>query len=386
MRSEANSRNPKPSETPRDWGSGRRAPAATPATTDDARWKAVVARDARYDGAFVTAVLTTGIYCRPSCSARRPRRENVRFYANPDAAERAGFRACLRCRPREATRPDPTADLVRRARRYLDENGSERVTLESLGKALDASPYHLQRVFKRETGLSPRQYAESRRLGALKRHLKRKESVTMALYEAGYGSSSRLYERSAERMGMTPGAYRAGGAGVAIRYATAKTPIGTVLVGATEKGICSIMVGKPGAELAADLRREFPAAKVREDREGLARWVGSLVRHLEGRQPNIALPLDVRGTAFQWRVWDALRASPYGATRSYGEVARAIGMPRAARAVGHACATNPIAVVIPCHRVLRGGGGLGGYAGGIDIKKRLLETERRGARRARPGR
>jgi AraC family transcriptional regulator of adaptative response/methylated-DNA-[protein]-cysteine methyltransferase len=355
-------------------------------TDDDARWNAVVERDARFDGAFVTAVLTTGIYCRPSCSARRPNRENVRFYTGPDEAERAGFRACLRCKPRDLQRPDPAADLVRRARRYLEESDGERVTLAALGTALGVSPYHLQRVFKQATGLSPRQFMESRRLDALKGHLKGKESVTMAMYEAGYGSSSRLYERSSERLGMTPGEYKAGGVGAEIRYAVARTPIGTVLVGATARGICSVKIGGPEGELAAALRKEFPSATIQRDREGLAKWVGSLVRHLEGRTTKLDLPLDIQGTAFQWRVWEALRAIPYGATRSYGEIARAIGKPRAARAVGHACATNPTALVIPCHRVVRGGGGLGGYAWGINVKKQLLASERRESPRARRSR
>lgn len=350
---------------------------------DNARWKAVVARDGRFDGAFVTAVLTTGIYCRPSCPARRPHRHNVRFYAAPDAAERAGFRACLRCKPREAARLDPSADLVRRACRHIQENGEERLTLQALGAAVGVSPFHLQRTFKRLTGVSPRQYAEARRLGALKSHLKGKDSVTMSLYEAGYGSSSRLYERSSERLGMTPGAYRAGGAGAEIRYAMARTPIGPVLVGATTRGICSVKLGKAERALVAELRAEFPAAEIRRDKEGLKRWVGGLVRHLEGRDTQPDLPLDVRGTAFQCQVWEALRAIPYGETRTYRDIARAVGRPRAARAVGSACAINPAGLIIPCHRAVREGGGLGGYAWGLDLKKRLLETERREAARAR---
>jgi len=361
-------------------GADVRAPAPA---ADNARWKAVVARDARFDGTFVTAVLTTGIYCRPSCPARRPHRQNVRFYSTPSDAERAGFRACLRCRPREAARLDPSADLVRRACRQIDENGEERLTLKALGAAVGASPFHLQRTFKRVTGVSPRQYAEARRLGALKSNLRRKDSVTMSLYEAGYGSSSRLYERSSERMGMTPGAYRAGGEGAEIRYAMARTPIGPVLVGATARGICSVKLGKSERALVEELRAEFPAAAIRRDREGLKRWVGGLVRHLEGRDPQLDLPLDVRGTAFQWRVWEALRAIPYGETRSYRDIARAVGKPRAARAVGRACATNPAGIIIPCHRAVREGGGLGGYAWGLPLKERLLETERRGATRGR---
>lgn len=345
---------------------------------DGRRWQAVLARDASRDGTFVTAVLTTKIYCRPSCPARHPRPENVRFYPGPDDAEQAGFRPCKRCRPREERRPDRAADLVPRVCRYLDENRDERVTLADLAREVGMSPHHLQRTFKRATGVSPRQYAEALRLGRLKQRLKGKEPVTMALYEAGYGSSSRLYERSNARLGMTPGAYRAGGKGTVIRYAIAKTPIGRVLVAATEKGVCSIRIDEPSEVMERALRREFPEATLRRDRAGLAAWIERIARHLGGGEPRIDLPLDVRGTAFQWKVWDALRAIPYGETKTYRDVARAIGKPRAARAVGRACATNPVAILIPCHRVVREGGGLGGYAYGLPVKERILSAERGG--------
>jgi AraC family transcriptional regulator of adaptative response/methylated-DNA-[protein]-cysteine methyltransferase len=364
-------------------GNTKAAPAATAAPTDEIRWRAVVARDARLDGVFVTGVLTTGIYCRPSCPARRPKRENVRFFDRPEEAERAGFRACLRCRPREVGRPHPHADLVRQVVRILAENPEERFTLTALAREVGMSPHHLQRTFKRAIGISPRQYADALRLGRLKKRLQGKDSVTMALYEAGYGSSSRLYETSTQRLGMTPGAYREGGRGARIRYAVAETPIGRVLVAATDQGICSVRIGEPEKKMEAELGREFPAATIDRDREGLAKWVDRLTRHLEGRAPDLDLPVDVRATAFQWRVWEALRAIPYGETRTYREVARSIGSPRAARAVGRACATNPVALVIPCHRVVREGGALGGYAWGLGIKKQLLESERRGAGRGR---
>jgi len=350
---------------------------------DDLRWRAVLTRDASRDGAFVTGVLTTGIYCKPSCSARTPRRENVRFYAGPDEAERAGFRACLRCRPREVVAGSRPDDWVRRACRHIEENPDERVTLTALAKVVGLSPHHLQRRFKAVTGVSPRQYADALRLKRLKNRLQEKETVTMAMYEAGYGSSSRLYESAASRLGMTPGTYRDGGRGETIRYAVADTAIGPVLVAATERGICSVRIGDGERRMAADLGREFPEAAIRLDRNGMSRWIGSLVRHLSGREPRLDLPVDIRVTAFQWRVYEALRAIPYGETRTYKEVARAIGKPKAARAVGRACATNPVGLVIPCHRVVREGGGLGGYAWGLPLKKRLLESERRGARRAR---
>ena len=357
------------------------APAAAP--QDEIRWRAVLARDARLDGAFVTGVLTTGIYCRPSCSARHPKRENVRFFDRPEGAERAGFRACLRCRPNEAVRPPAQAEMVARACRILDGSPDERVTLTALAREVGMSPHHLQRVFKRAIGISPRQYADALRLGRLKKHLQGKDSVTMALYEAGYGSASRLYETSTLRLGMTPGAYREGGRGARIRYAVANTSIGRVLVAATERGICSVRIGTSEKTMAKELGREFPAAAIARDREGLAAWLDRLARHLEGRAPQLDLPIDIKATAFQWRVYEALRSIPYGETRTYGEVARSIGAPRAARAVGHACATNPVGIVIPCHRVVREGGALGGYAWGLGIKKQLLESERRGAGRAR---
>jgi AraC family transcriptional regulator of adaptative response/methylated-DNA-[protein]-cysteine methyltransferase len=343
----------------------------------------VEARDAAFDGAFVTAVLTTGIYCRPSCSARRPLRQNVRFFESPDAAERAGFRACLRCKPRDVGRGPDGEGLIRGICRRIEASADERVTLQALAREFGISPHHLQRTFKRATGVSPRQYADSVRLGRLKGRLQGKETVTMAMHEAGYGSSSRLYESAAERLGMTPGAYREGGRGQEIRYAVVGTPIGKVLVAATERGICSVRLGSSERSMAAELGREFPAATIRRDRNGMSGWVRSLARHLEGREPRLDVPIDVKVTAFQWKVYEALRAIPYGETRTYKEVARSIGKPKAARAVGHACATNPVGLIIPCHRVVREGGGLGGYAWGLGVKKRLLESERRGAARAR---
>jgi AraC family transcriptional regulator of adaptative response/methylated-DNA-[protein]-cysteine methyltransferase len=350
---------------------------------DDGRWRAVLARDRGWDGSFVTAVLTTGIYCRPSCPARHPKRENVRLYDGPDAAERAGYRACLRCKPREAA-VNPEAALVDRVRRHLEEHRDERVTLKELARVAGKSPFHLQRTFKRVAGVTPRQYAASLRLDRFKERLRGKESVTMALYEAGYGSSSRLYEHSAERMGMTPASYRSGGLGAEIRFAVAETAIGSVLVGATERGICSVKIGGTASSLERDLRREFPAATIHSGGTSLRRWVQALTRHLGGASPHIDLPLDMKGTAFQWKVWEALRAIPYGETRTYREVAASIGAPNAARAVGHACATNPVAILVPCHRVVREGGGLGGYAYGLPVKKALLESERKGASRTRP--
>ncbi|HTM01789.1 MAG TPA: bifunctional DNA-binding transcriptional regulator/O6-methylguanine-DNA methyltransferase Ada [Candidatus Omnitrophota bacterium] len=362
----------------------------------DPRWRAVLARDARQDGRFVFGVRSTGIYCRPSCPARKPRKNQVVFFPDADAAEHAGFRSCKRCRPRD-TAPHPHAGLVRRVCAHIEERAAEeRVTLEALARVARMSPHHLQRTFRSATGISPRQYADAVRLTALKERLRRKEPVTMAMTEAGYGSSSRLYERSPEALGMTPGDYRAGGAGAKIAYTVAKSPIGALLVAATDRGVCSLKIGGEDASLARALREEFPAAELKRDEAALGRWVRAIVNHLSGKETRLDLPLDIRATAFQQRVWEALRAIPYGETRTYQEIARIVGAPKAARAVGHACATNPVAILIPCHRVVRGDGTLGGYAYGLHVKRKLIDVERarsarsgatsRGPKRARPGR
>ena len=345
-------------------------------TRNDPRWRAILTRDGRHDGRFVFGVRSTGIYCRPSCPARNPDRKQVVFFPDATAAEVAGFRACLRCKPRDAA-PNPHAALVRRVCAHIEERAAEeRITLEALAKVARLSPHHLQRTFTRATGISPRQYADAVRLNALKERLRRKEPVTMAMTEAGYGSSSRLYERSPEALGMTPGDYRAGGAGARIAYTIAKSPIGGLLVAATERGICSLTIGGDDDALARALRAEFPAAEIRRDEAALGRWVRAIVSHVSGGKVDLDVPLDIRATAFQWRVWEALRAIPYGETRTYQEIARIVGAPKAARAVGHACATNPVAIVIPCHRVVRGDGSLGGYAFGLDVKRKLLDGER----------
>jgi len=340
---------------------------------DEARWAAVERRDAAWDGRFVLAVSSTGIYCRPSCPARRPRRDRVRFYASPAEARAAGYRACRRCRP-DLAADSPAVDLVRRASTLLrDADGP--VTLASLGAQLGVSPTHLQRTFKRLTGVSPREYAAARRDGALRRRLRANASVLDAIFEAGYGSTSRVYERSGAQLGMTPGAYRNGAAGAAISYTTAETPLGTMLVAATERGLCRVILGESAAALEDALAREFPAASRVRDDERIAPMAAALVEQSRGRQPAAELPLDVRSTAFQRQVWDALRRIPLGSTRSYAQVAASIGRPGAARAVARACASNPVALAVPCHRVVRGDGALGGYRWGVDRKRSLLEAE-----------
>jgi AraC family transcriptional regulator, regulatory protein of adaptative response / methylated-DNA-[protein]-cysteine methyltransferase len=343
-------------------------------STDELRWNAVASRDAAWDGDFVFAVSSTGVYCRPSCPARRPRRHNVAFFDRPEQAERAGYRACLRCRPK-ALSGNGQADSVKAICRFIEQHLDEPVTLARLGREFHQSPFHLQRRFKSVLAITPREYADSCRLRLLKRNLQSGESVTRALYDAGYGSSSRLYERTASHLGMTPDKYRRGAIAASIRYAIADSPLGRILIAATERGICAIRFANTDGELLEGLKREFPFATRKTDDRGLRSWVVALLNQMRGQTADPALPLDIRATAFQRRVWKYLQSIPFGATRSYNQVAKAIGQPGAARAVARACATNPVAVVIPCHRVIREDGGMGGYRWGIDRKKSLLEME-----------
>ncbi|HLY15692.1 MAG TPA: bifunctional DNA-binding transcriptional regulator/O6-methylguanine-DNA methyltransferase Ada [Bryobacteraceae bacterium] len=339
-------------------------------------WQALETRDAQMDGVFFFAVLTTGVYCRPSCPSRRPRRENVIFFQRRDAAERAGFRACLRCKPDRERARDPQSELVEKICRYLEQHLDEATTLEGLSRHLGLSPFHLQRTFKAATGITPRAYADFCRLESFKGGLREGRAVTTALYDAGYGSSSRLYERAASQLGMTPTAYRRGGAGVQIRYDLLDTPAGTLLVAATGKGVCAIRFGDSEKKLEESVRGEFPAADLRRDAAFLEPWADRLRAHLDGRLHKLDIPLDIQATAFQRRVWEYLQTIPYGSTKSYGEIAKAIRNARAARAVARACASNPVAVVIPCHRVVCGDGDIGGYRWGAGRKRKLLEMER----------
>ena len=341
----------------------------------ETQWRQVMERDARQDGRFVFAVRTTGIYCRPSCPSRRPRRDSVEFFSDPKQAERAGYRACLRCKPTEIS---AQAQFVMRACQLIDEAEGV-LTLAELSKRVGVSPFHLQRLFKRATGLSPREYQSARRMQHVKHGLRKGDDVTTALYDAGFGSPSRLYEKASQQMGMTPGAYRRGGAGATIQYAIVPSPLGRLLVAATARGLCAVRFGEGASELERELRDEFSAADVRRDDAALQPYLEPLLASLRGENTTIDLPLDVRATAFQKKVWDALREIPAGETRSYSEVARAIGDPKAVRAVATACASNPVALAVPCHRVVRSDGELAGYRWGIERKKKLLEQERRGA-------
>ncbi len=299
------------------------------------------------------------------------------FFSRAEEAEAAGFRACRRCGPGGQA---PQTEAVEQACRYLEAHLDRTVGLEELGKAVGFSPEHLQRTFKHVLGVSPRQYADARRLEHLKARLRDGRPITEAMYDAGYSGSSRLYEKAPEQLGMTPGDYRRGGSGTEVRYALANCPFGRLLVAATARGLCRVSLGDSDKELKAALAAEYPAAELRADGAELAQWVQAILRHLDGQQPRLDLPLDVRATAFQRRVWEELRRIPYGGTRSYGEIARKLGVPRGARAVARACATNPVAVVIPCHRVIRDDGGLGGYRWGLDRKRGLLARESAGTR------
>src|SRR5581483_2271773 len=352
-------------------------------------WNAVLARDASRDGSFVFAVRSTGIYCRPSCPARRPKREQVKFFAVPEAAEQAGFRACKRCHPRRARVNDPQIDLVRRVCHIIDEHDEEQITLERLSSITGVNAQHLQRTFKELMGITPRQYAESRKLAKFKAGVKQGSSVTEAMYDAGYGSSRALYEKSSSQLGMTPATYGKGGKGMRIVYTIADSPLGRLLVAATERGVCSVTLGDSDAELTRALFAEYPNASIDSQDTSIAPslnlWLERVLDSLNGQTRQIDLPTDVQATAFQIRVWEELRRIPYGSTRSYQEIAKAIGKPNAVRAVASACATNRLALVIPCHRVIREDKTPSGYRWGLERKKKLLTSEAARASAKGPG-
>ena len=342
-------------------------------------WESVLSRDASADDRLLYGVTTTGIYCRPSCPSRRPKRNNVAFFSSAEAAERAGFRACQRCRPNRAK---STNGPVQLARDYIDRHVGDltdaRITLEVLSETSGLSPYHLQRKFKEQFGLSPAQYTRARKSERLKGELKRGETVSRATFGAGYGSSSRVYDDSDARLGMTPATYRRGGAGMEIGYVTTKTSLGTLLVAATDRGVCAVTLGDDAKSLEAELAREYPAAtrtRVTDSSSSLGAWVEKIVAVVDGESTRADTPIDVQASAFQWKVWRELQKIPFGETRTYTEIAEAIGSPHAARAVASACASNRVAVLIPCHRVLRQGGELGGYRWGVERKRSLVKKE-----------
>ncbi|QJE03304.1 bifunctional DNA-binding transcriptional regulator/O6-methylguanine-DNA methyltransferase Ada [Massilia forsythiae] len=346
--------------------------------SDDARWAAVCARAGAADGAFFYSVRTTGVYCRPSCPSRTPRRGNVAFHASRGDAEAAGFRPCLRCRPTEAPLAERQAQAVARACRLIDaavDNGADEPDLDTLAEAGGMSRFHFHRVFKAQTGITPKAYVNARRAGRLRQALAQAGSVTAAAYDAGFNSSGRFYAASSGVLGMTPRRYRAGGSGEAIRFAVAACSLGALLVAATGKGICAILLGDDPEPLVRDLQERFPRAKLVGAEAEFERTVAQVVALVEAPRLGLDLPLDVRGTAFQQRVWQALRQIPAGRTVSYAELAERLGMPQGARAVAGACAANPAAIAIPCHRVVRLDGALSGYRWGIERKRTLLARE-----------
>lgn len=351
---------------------------AVPSLFPGKAWQQVLERDARADGQFYYAVKSTKIYCKPSCPSRRPTRKNVTFFPTTDAARAAGYRACLRCEPDRTTpKPDPQAEAIAQVADYLQKNGGERTRLKDLAKVTGVGKFTILRGFKRVLGVTPGEYGRAQKVAAFKTKVREpKVSVTEALYDAGFGSSSRLYEGAAATLGMTPTALKAGGKGLRIRYALAECPLGRLLVGATDHGVCTVAFGDRDEELVEELRGRFPQAELKQmDREleyAVAAVVASLGEHRAAR----ALPLDVRATAFQHRVWRELQAIPRGETRSYSDIAAAIGSPRSVRAVAAACATNPVALVVPCHRVVGKSGHLTGYRWGVERKRALLKQER----------
>lgn len=338
--------------------------------SDQQRWQAVLEHDIRADGQFWYGVQTTGIYCRPACPSRRPKRENVTFYDSPQAAEAAGYRACKRCQPEKV---GAASQAVAQAQHLLDTAEST-PSLAALANAVGMSPFHLQRIFKERLGLSPKQYAIQLRTEKLKAGLKRGMTVTTALYEAGHDSPATLYAPTTNQLGMTPREYQNGGTGLNIHFALTESQLGPMLVAATGRGLCAVRFGDTNA-LKAELRAEYPNAELIEDAAPLQPYIQGILDYLSGQNPALNLKTDAPGTEFQKRVWDTLRQIPYGETRSYAELAEMIGDPKAVRAVASACARNPVALVVPCHRIVRKGGELGGYRWGIDRKKQLLESE-----------
>jgi AraC family transcriptional regulator, regulatory protein of adaptative response / methylated-DNA-[protein]-cysteine methyltransferase len=345
-------------------------------TTNDPRWSAVRARDAKADGTFFYSVKSTGVYCRPSCAARPARPENVAFHRTTAEAERAGFRPCKRCKPDQAPLAEQQARRIAELCRYIEE-ADEMPTLDDLARHAGLSPYHVHRVFKAVTGLTPKEYGAAHRERRVRQELERSGSVTEAIYSAGYSSNGRFYESSNAVLGMTPTSFRAGGANTEIRFAVGECSLGSILVAASTRGICAITMGDDANALVRDLQDRFPRADLIGGDAAFEELVARVVGFIEAPKLGLDLPLDVRGTAFQRRVWQALRKIPVGETASYAEIAKRIGAPRSVRAVAQACAANALAVAIPCHRVVKSDGGLSGYRWGVERKRALLGIEAR---------
>ena len=354
-----------------------------PKSHDDARWQAVIARDASFDGQFYYSVKTTGVYCRPSCAARLAKRANVRFHDTRADAERAGFRPCKRCKPDQPSLDLLHSEKVAQACRLI-EDADEALKLDALAETVGLSPYYFHRIFKQALGVTPKAYATAHRTKRVRARLSEAGTVTEAIYGAGFNSNGRFYANSSEMLGMTPSDFRAGGAGQEMRFAVGKCSLGSVLVAASGKGICAILLGDDRESLLRDLKDQFPRARLVGGDKAFERLTAKVVGFVEDPAKGLDLPLDVRGTAYQHRVWDALRRIPPGSTASYAEIAEKIGAPKAVRAVARACATNRIAVAIPCHRVVRSDGALSGYRGGVERKRALLDKETRTKFKLRP--
>lgn len=346
----------------------------------DLRWKALASRDAAADGTFVYAVTSTGIYCRPSCPSRRPRADRVKFFDTTTEARQAGFRPCKRCQPDIVGLAQPGIEAVRRASAYLAAHADQTVTLDRLARVAAMSAHHLQRRFKAIVGISPREFQSAVRAGKLRTSLRDGRDITSAIYEAGYGSPSRVYEAAPTGKGMSLSAYRRGGAGMQIAYSIVTSAVGRVLIAATENGVCAVKIGEHEPALVRELEREYPSAQITVNAKPHSEWITAIAKHLRGDSPSLDLPIDVQATAFQWKVWRELQRIPYGETRAYSEIAQRIGKPKAVRAVASACARNPVAILVPCHRVVPAAGGTGEYRWGAERKEALLAGEKRRAK------
>ena len=349
-------------------------PRSSAPTRDEARWAAVIARDAAFDGRFFYSVETTGVYCRPSCAARRPNRANVRFHDTAEDAERAGFRPCKRCKPGEPSLVQQHAEKVKEACRLIETAEAE-PKLDDLAQAVGLSPYHFHRIFKAALGVTPKAYATAQRNKRVRDELGRSATVTQAIYAAGFNSNGRFYANSSEVLGMTPSDFRSGGAKAEMRFAVGACSLGAILVAASDKGVCAILLGDDPESLLKDLQDRFPRARLLGGDKDFERLTAKVISFVEAPRGGFDLPLDIQGTAFQHRVWEALRRIPAGATASYAEIAEAIGAPKSVRAVARACASNHLAVAIPCHRVVRTDGSLSGYRWGVERKRALLARE-----------
>lgn len=341
---------------------------------EESCWQAVLDRNIQGDGHFYYGVRSTGIFCRPTCPSRRPSRKQTLFFFSLDEASQAGFRPCKRCQPEQST--SAPVERVKIACQLIAENLHQPLSLTELGQRVGSSPYHLQRTFKQQLGMSPREYAQALRLENFKTKAQADKTLVAALYDAGFGSSRALYQNSEFQLGMTPATYRRAGQDTMVRFDVVACALGWLLVATTPKGVCAVTLGDDPTDLEANLHQNFAAAIIQRDRTGLQQMIQRVLQVVAGKEPHPALPLDIKATAFQRRVWQALCAVKQGQTHTYSQIAAAIGQPQAVRAVARACATNPVALLIPCHRILRSDGNLAGYRWGIERKRWLLEQEK----------